>query len=150
MPVFRNFSIPTSPRRGSILIILSIGFLLIFQSYEFIRDLGTLTDVHSLHNALDDSYLFARLGVVLVVFVLFIFLRNILNHKIIYGIGQNTLAIYILHAIVFYGSITGHGLSRYYHHSLSLSHVVLGALLFLITICFLALMADRKVKRLFS
>ncbi|MDF0717057.1 heparan-alpha-glucosaminide N-acetyltransferase domain-containing protein [Muricauda sp. 334s03] len=132
------------------LIILSIGILLIFQSYESIRDLVSLTEIRFFHSALDDSYLFARLGVVLVVFALFIFLRNILNHKIINDIGQNTLAIYILHAIVLYGSITGYGLSRYYHHSLSLSHVVLGAVLFLIVICSVVLMADRKVKRLFS
>ncbi|WP_067028921.1 heparan-alpha-glucosaminide N-acetyltransferase domain-containing protein [Allomuricauda sp. CP2A] len=132
------------------LIVLSIGALLIFQSYEFIRDLGILADIRFLHSALDDSYLFARLGVVLVVFAIFILLRNILNHKILLDIGQNTLAIYILHAMVLYGSITGHGLSRYFHHSLSLSQVVLGALFFLTAICSVVLMADRKAKRLFG
>jgi len=132
------------------LITLSIGILLIFQSYEFIRDMGNLTDNRFLHSAIDNSYLFARLGVVFVIFAIFITLRNILAHKTILDIGQNTLSIYILHAMVLYGSITGHGLSRYYHHSLSLSHVVLGAIFFLITICSVVLMADRKVKQLFS
>ena len=112
--------------------------------------MGNLTDNRFLHSAIDNSYLFARLGVVFVIFAIFITLRNILNHKTILYIGQNTLSIYILHAMVLYGSITGHGLSRYYHHSLSLSHVVLGAIFFLIAICSVVLMADRKVKQLFS
>lgn len=132
------------------LITLSIGILLILQSYEFIRDLGFLIDTPLLHRALDNSYLFARLGVVLVIFAIFISLRNFLAHKIILQIGQNTLAIYILHAMVLYGSITGHGLSRYYHHSLSISHVVLGAIFFLAGICSLVLMTERKIKQLYN
>ncbi|WP_228238030.1 acyltransferase family protein [Allomuricauda sp. M10] len=134
----------------AILITLSIGALLIFHSYGFVKYLGNLIDIQFFHTALDDSYLFARLGVVLSVFAIFICLRNILNQKIFLDIGRNTLSIYILHTIILYGSITGYGLSKYYHHSLSLLHVVLGAVFFLIAICSIVLMANKKFIRLFS
>jgi len=134
----------------ALMIFLSIGALLIFQSHEFIRDLGSLIDIRFFHLALEESYLFARLGVVLLVFALFISLRNFFDHRIVLAVGRNTLAIYILHAVVLYGSITGHGLSRYYHHSLPLAQVVLGAVFFIILICSMVLVGNKKVKQLFA
>lgn len=134
----------------AILITLFIAALLIFQSYGFIKFLGNLFEIPFFHYALEDSYLFARLGVVLSVFAIFICLRNWLNRRIFLDIGQNTLSIYILHAIVLYGSITGYGLIRYYHHSLSLLHVVLGGVLFLTVICSLVLLTKKNLKKYFG
>ncbi|WP_072882207.1 acyltransferase family protein [Flagellimonas taeanensis] len=134
----------------ALLIILSMGLLLIYQSYEFIKDLGNLVDIEVFHGALEKSYLFARLGVVLLVFAIFICLRNFFRHEIVLKIGQNTLAIYILHSILLYGSVTGYGLSRYYHHSLSLSQVVLGSVFFVTVICALVLMVSKKAKQFFG
>ncbi|MEC3964277.1 acyltransferase [Flagellimonas halotolerans] len=133
--------------RKALLATLAVGTLLIFQSYEFIRDLENLTDLQFFKSALGESYLFARLGVVLLVFATFMLLRNFLNHKIVLDIGRHTLAIYVVHSIVLYGSITGYGLSRYYHHSLSLSQAIIGAVCFVFLTSFLVLMFYKRVKQ---
>lgn len=134
--------------RNLLLILPITALILIFQSYEFIKDLGNLTNIDFFDIALQKSYLFARLGVVLLAFVPFVLLRNFWNHKILLDIGQNTLAIYVLHCIVLYGSISGFGLDRYYHHSLPFSHAIIGAITFMVLIGSIVLIAGKRIKRI--
>ncbi len=54
-------------------------------------------------------------------------------------IGQSTLSIYIIHFIILYGSFTGIGLYRFFHHSLNPYLVVPGAILFMMTSTYFAL-----------
>ena len=54
-------------------------------------------------------------------------------------IGQSTLSIYIIHFIILYGSFTGVGLYRFFHHSMNPYLVVPGAILFMIASTYLAL-----------
>jgi hypothetical protein len=70
-------------------------------------------------------------------------LREMLNKPTLLRIGQNTLAIYVIHFILLYGSFTGLGLYRFFHHSLSPSVIIPGALLFMFSCSFLALQYDR-------
>jgi hypothetical protein len=59
-------------------------------------------------------------------------------------IGQNTLSIYVIHFIILYGSFTGLGLYRFFHHSLSPSIVVPGAILFMVICSYTALWYERN------
>lgn len=76
--------------------------------------------------------LFNRLGNVLLVFSVFMLLRNVIMAKTIREIGQNTLSIYIIHYIILYGSFTGLGLYQYFHHQLSPYVIIPGAILFIL------------------
>ncbi|GIM61767.1 hypothetical protein CAPN008_18170 [Capnocytophaga canis] len=74
--------------------------------------------------------IFNRLGNVLLVFTVFMALRNVIMSEKIRSIGQNTLSIYIIHYIILYGSFTGFGLYQYFHFSLNPYITIIGALLF--------------------
>lgn len=79
---------------------------------------------------LSKGALFLRLGNVLVLFAFFALLRKLIKNDFIQRIGQNTLSIYIIHYFILYGSLSGHGLYRYFHHSLNWWQATLGAALF--------------------
>ena len=46
-------------------------------------------------------------------------------------IGQETFAIYVIHAIILYGAITGYSLRSFLENKLSPLEAIIGALLFL-------------------
>jgi len=121
-----------------------VGGLLIAYAYEVLRGLTKLTRLQFIEDALSDSYLFARLGVVLLVFALFMFFKKYLTSSTILKIGQLTLPIYVVHAIVLYNSIIGYGLSRFYYHSLAPIPVFLGAFCFVVLICMFVLKLNQK------
>ena len=50
-------------------------------------------------------------------------------HKNLLKIGQNTLAIYVIHFIILYGSFTGLGVYQFLKYSLSPTTAIIGALL---------------------
>lgn len=94
------------------------------------------------------SYLFLRLGDVILLFSIFMMFKSLMVNSLILKIGRNTLAIFILHSIVLYGSFNGHGLTRYLGYSLIHYEVILGAFIFLSTIVFLALAYEKQEKKI--
>lgn len=124
------------------------GLLLIKYSSPFFLSLYELTGISLFSDIYYNNYLFIRLGDVLVVFALFMLMRRILKHALIFRIGQSTLSIYIVHFIILYGSFTGMGLYRYFHHELSPAIVVTGALAFMLICTYIALKYEEHKQEL--
>ncbi len=122
---------------------LVIGIGLIFYSSPLFMLLSNMTGVSLFKAIYFNNYLFIRLGDVLIAFALFMVLRNLITHKTVLKIGQNTLSIYVIHFVILYGSLTGMGLYRYYHHTLSPEVAISGAIGFMIASTFLALQYDK-------
>jgi len=119
-----------------------IGLGLILGSSAVFKFMGDVTGVQVFQSVAINNYLFMRLGDVLLVFALFMLLRNYISNKIFFRIGQNTLAIYIIHFVILYGSFTGLGLYGFFHKSLAPWSAIVGALIFTVACCFLALKYD--------
>ena len=138
---FKNFKrlYPTA-----IAIALIIGLGLIYYSSSFFSFLNENTGYALFQLIESNNYLFIRLGDVFVVFAIFMFLRGIMNNKTILKIGASTLSIYVIHFIILYGSFTGLGLYRFFNHSLSPAFVIPGALIFMVSCTFLALLYHKK------
>nr|WP_262896960.1 DUF1624 domain-containing protein [Aurantibacter crassamenti] len=127
----------------AIALCVGIGLFLIFVSSPLFDILYNKTEIQ-LFNAISlNNYLFIRLGDVLVVFALFMAIRELLLNETLLRIGQNTLSIYVIHFIILYGSFTGLGLYRFYQHSLSPAIAISGAILFMIACAYLALVYDK-------
>lgn len=118
---------------------IATGLILIFLSSDFFLSVYDVTGIQLFQAINDNNYLFIRLGDVLIVFSIFILLRKYLMNATWLRIGQSTLSIYIIHFIILYGSFTGVGLYRFFHHSLNPYLVVPGAILFMIASTYLAL-----------
>ncbi len=144
--VFANQHTKTNFYRNAIITALLGGYILVANSYEIIRDLKEITGLQFFQDALQHTYLFARLGVVLFVFAFFVLFRQYFKSKVLLRIGQKTLPIYILHSVMLYGSITGFGLSRFFYHSLSPTSVVLGVTCFVVLVSVTVMILDRKMK----
>jgi uncharacterized membrane protein len=127
----------------SIPVFLLLGTALMFGSSPLFVLLAEHTDISLFMDISFNNYLFIRLGDVLLVFALFMVARNILNQPTLLRIGQSTLSIYVVHFIILYGSFTGLGLYRFFHHEVHPGVVVPGAVLFIIACCFLALRYER-------
>jgi len=123
----------------AILIGFLIGIPLIFASSDGFIFLWKHTGIELFNLIKSNNYLFIRLGDVFVVFALFMLLRKFLTNKTILKIGASTLPIYVIHFIILYGSFTGLGLYRFFHHSLDATIVISGALLFMFVCTYLAL-----------
>ena len=119
------------------------GLSLIYFSSPLFLSLSALSGIGLFEAIYNNNYLFIRLGDVLVVFAVFMTMRYWLTGKMILKIGQNTLSIYVIHFIVLYGSLTGLGLYRFFHHSLSPAVVIPGAILFMILCSYTALWYDK-------
>ncbi len=120
------------------------GLSLIYLSSPLFLSLAALTGIPLFEGIYSNNYLFIRLGDVLVVFAVFMSLRFWLTGKTILRIGQNTLSIYVIHFIILYGSFTGLGIYRFFHHSLSPAVVIPGAILFMILCSYTSLWYDRN------
>ena len=127
----------------SILACIAAGVLLIWYSSPIFSWLGAKTGIALFGQIVSNNYLFMRLGDVFLVFALFMILRGLMKQEALLRIGQNTLSIYIIHFMILYGSLTGMGLYRYLHHSLSPITVISGALLFMLCCTWAALAYDR-------
>ena len=115
------------------------GLVLILFSSDFFYSIYEVTGIQLFQSIFNNNYLFIRLGDVLIVFSIFIILRKYLMNSTWLKIGQSTLSIYIIHFIILYGSFTGIGLYRFFHHSLNPWVAVFGAILFMIVSTFIAL-----------
>jgi len=116
-----------------------VGLLLIFYSSDTFLAFAGITGIPLFEAIFYNNYLFIRLGDVLIVFAIFMFFRSLLTNKTILRLGQSTLSIYIIHFIILYGSLTGLGLYGFFHHSVSPSIAVTGAIVFMVVCSYLAL-----------
>ena len=123
---------------------LIAGTSLIFFSSAAFAALGQTTGIELFQAIYYNNYLFIRLGDVLVVFAVFMCLRELLKKKTLLRLGQNTLSIYVIHFVVLYGSFTGLGLYAFFHHSLNPNIVIPGAIAFMIACSFAALRYDDR------
>lgn len=101
---------------------ITIGTVLFFGFEE----LFLYVDKNILHNVKYHLYkldwLYEALGMVLIVLGVLIIiekLRGDIKPNLFLKIGQNTLTIYILHMVLLYGSLTGLGLNKLFHHNLT-------------------------------
>ncbi|MEM9001510.1 MAG: acyltransferase family protein [Bacteroidota bacterium] len=123
----------------AISIMLMAGFTLIYYSSLGFFNLHRITGIELFSLIEQNNYLFIRLGDVFVVFAIFMVFRKFLTHSTVLKIGQNTLSIYVIHFIILYGSFTGLGLYKFFHHSLPPVTAIIGALLFMFSCTFFAL-----------
>lgn len=115
-----------------------IGVLLITQSSRLLMHLYYATDMELLKDVAYYNYLFTRLGNVLILFALFYAAERYLKQPIILKIGQKTLSIYVIHFIIIYGSYTGIGLHQIIGKTLIPWQAIIGAIVFLATVCFIS------------
>ena len=118
---------------------LLAGLALIFFSSDFLMGLSGITGIAVFKAIAMNNYLFIRLGDVFLVFAVFMLFRSLMTKSTVLKIGQSTLSIYIIHFIILYGSFTGLGLYRFFHHELNPAIAISGALLFMIVCSFIAL-----------
>ncbi|MEY4289104.1 MAG: hypothetical protein RLZZ30_1192 [Bacteroidota bacterium] len=115
-----------------------IGFVLYTLSKKFLLLLGEIS-IFEHDNLYRMDWLFEKLGMVFMVLSILLALEtyvlNIKKPNLFLKIGQNTLSIYIIHMIILYGSITGRGLTHYFHERLNAYQIVpytLGFVLFFV------------------
>ena len=123
--------------------LLLIGFTLIFLSSPVFLTLYETTAIELFNLIQKNNYLFIRLGDVFVVFSVFMLFRKFMTDRTVLRIGANTLSIYVIHFIILYGSFTGLGLYKFFHHELSPTIAISGALAFMVVCTYLSLLYDR-------
>ena len=116
-----------------------IGYGLVFHSSNMFINLYETTGITLFKMVQSNNYLFIRLGDVFFVFALFMVFRSLLKHPTILKIGSSTLTIYVVHFIILYGSFTGLGLYKFFHHDLSPVFAISGALAFMVICTYLSL-----------
>lgn len=122
----------------SIITFFTVGYFLINYSSWFLVELYNITDIALLYRSANYNYLFSRLGDVLILFGFFYSFERFLKQSIIARIGEKTLSIYVIHFVLLYGSFTGYGLKRFLNKSLSPTEAIIGAILFMIVVCFIS------------
>ncbi|WP_299117121.1 heparan-alpha-glucosaminide N-acetyltransferase domain-containing protein [uncultured Winogradskyella sp.] len=114
------------------------GLFLIFKSSWLFNRLYFALNIELFKDVAYYNYLFTRLGNVLVLFSVFYLLEKYIRQSLILRIGQKTLSIYVIHFIVIYGSFTGIGLRHLIGKTLTPWQAVIGALVFLTSVCFIS------------
>ena len=105
---------------------------MLFLTFPYwLEKIADSLQLYSLELIAHGDYLIKRIGNVLLFFALFMLLRRVITSVTLQKIGQNTLSVYIIHYILLYGSFTGFGLYRYFHHQLTPWQAVIGAILFI-------------------
>lgn len=117
---------------------LFFALILIFYSSQILVFFSKLFNSQLLMDTASYNYLFTRLGNVLLIFAIFYGLEAYLKSPLILKIGQKTLSIYVIHFILIYGSFTGLGLKRIIGKNLTPTEAIIGAILFLISVCFIS------------
>lgn len=111
-----------------------IGFILFLWSKKILIVLGKLYLFHGCKIYRMD-WLFEKLGMVFMILSLLLTLEKyvfrIKKTNLFLRIGQNTLSIYIVHMVILYGSLTGLGLTHFFHESLSIYQIVPFTLMFI-------------------
>ena len=117
---------------------LVIGMLLIHKSSLLFMKLYYWLDIPLFKEVANFNYLYTRLGNVLILFAIFYLFESYIKQPLILKIGQKTLSIYVIHFIIIYGSFTGLGLCRLIGKTLNPWQAVIGAILFLASVCFIS------------
>jgi surface polysaccharide O-acyltransferase-like enzyme len=98
------------------------------------------------------DWLFEKLGMVFMVLAILLALETyvlkIKKSNLFLKIGQSTLSIYIIHMILLYGSLTGRGLTHYFHERLNAYQIVPYTLLFVLSFVIFALYLEQIRKGL--
>ncbi|MGJ8683564.1 MAG: heparan-alpha-glucosaminide N-acetyltransferase [Nonlabens sp.] len=119
--------------------LLIIGTLLIYNSSHFFMWMYRWSDVVVFKEVAYYNYLYTRLGNVLILLGIFYALEQLMTNQMIFKIGQKTLSIYVVHFVIIYGSLTGFGLSQLIGKTLNPYPAAIGAILFIIIVCLIAL-----------
>lgn len=135
--LFRDFKSTPNFRNFAIAATFIFGILLGFFPANILSGVDSFFEIFSIKGVLHNVYLFERLGNSLLVFSLFLLFEKYFKHKIVQTIGQKTLALYIIHSILLYGSFSGYGLRHFYYHALSPTQTIIGAIVFMVGICLL-------------
>ena len=141
--LFRRYLSNKNLYSTAIWLSLITGFSLVYFSSPFFSMLYELSGISLFRDIVSNNYLFIRLGDVLIVFAVFMLIRKFLIQPTLLRLGQNTLSIYVIHFVILYGSFTGLGLYRFFHHSLSPAVAIGGALAFMLVCAYAALKYDR-------
>tara|TARA_B100000767_G_C19777321_1_gene543433 strand:- start:4514 stop:5590 length:1077 start_codon:yes stop_codon:yes gene_type:complete len=136
------------------LILKSIGFtvsgiLLIFKSSALFIWIYNQTDLYLFRQVAYNNFLFIRLGDVFVLLGVFIIMNCLFKRSFWVWMGQKTLSIYIIHYFIFYGSLSGIGIYKYFKYSGSLVQSSVGALFFVIICLLLSVLIHRYKSELF-
>ena len=115
-----------------------VGLLLIHKSSWLFMKLYYWLEIDVFKEVANFNYLFTRLGNVLILFAIFYLLENYIKQPLILKIGQKTLSIYVIHFIIIYGSFTGFGLYQIIGKTLVPWQAIIGAVLFLVSVCFIS------------
>lgn len=146
--VFRKYRQDRYLYLKSIAFCLIAGTLLIRYASAFFHWAWEQTGIGLFERIVSNNYLLMRLGDVLLVFAVFMLLRGLMKSVIFLKIGQNTLSIYVIHFIILYGSFTGLGLYQFFHHSLTPTVAITGAIAFMVVCTWTALWYDRNEARI--
>lgn len=122
----------------TIIVFFVVGYLLVYYSSWFLMKLYSINQFQLFKASANYNYLFTRFGNVLILFAIFYSLEHFFKQSLILKIGQKTLSIYVIHFIIIYGSFTGFGLSRYLKHALNPYEAIIGALGFIVVVCFIS------------
>lgn len=110
------------------LIAMGLAFYFIGWIMTFIYN-GDFTHFHYKY-----LWAFDRAFFVAILLMLFTYLSGFerLRHPYFMAVGQETFAIYVIHAILLYGAVTGYGLRSFLEHKFNAMEAILGAAVFLI------------------
>ncbi len=128
-----------------------IGFVLYVFSKKFLLSISELSFLPNISLYRMD-WLFEKLGMVFMVLAILLALETyvlkIKKSNLFLKIGQSTLSIYIIHMILLYGSLTGRGLTHYFHERLNAYQIVPYTLLFVLSFVIFALYLEQIRKGL--
>ena len=126
-----------------------LGFFLIFKSSSFFIWIYDQTEWQLFRQVAYNNYLFIRLGDVFVLLGIFIAMNSFFTKSFWVWIGQKTLSIYIIHYFIFYGSLSGIGVYKYFKFSGSLVESSFEALFFVAVCLLITFLLHRYRSRIF-
>jgi len=117
---------------------IGLGLILNLFGWTIFTAIDSFSKMINFHDDLDfvqNAWLFGRIGQVLIVLGILMFIEKYFKIKdsLFIKVGQNTLSIYIVHVVVLYGGIIGFGLKNWFSEALSPLQAILGAALFITT-----------------
>ena len=128
---------------------VALGLLLIYKSSAFFIWVYDQTDWMLFRQVAYNNFLFIRLGDVFLLIAGFMALNRIFSKGFWLWIGQKTLSVYIVHYFIFYGSLFGIGIYKYYKYSGTLLQSAIGALFFMAICLIVTYYAHRYRSKLF-
>jgi uncharacterized membrane protein len=120
-----------------------MGLTLIYYSSSLFIQMEQYSGISLFRRVAYNNFLFIRLGDVLLLFGGFMLLNRYLSRSLFTKIGSKTLEIYIVHYFIFYVSLFGIGLFKYFSYSWSFSMSICGAFIFIIACVGLVILDDR-------